>query len=150
MFSMFHDPLSYPSVLCLSETWFNINSTQEIPGYLGYHVTRAQGRSGGVSLFVKQTIASKLIPEFSFANAAIEICTIHINFDSNEFFIVGVYRPCRGNLEDFMSNLDNVLGSRLLRNKACILTGDLNINLLSDDDTALNFETVCKRYITYL
>ena len=140
LFTMFHNIQSHPSILVLSETWFDNNSTQEISGYTGYHVTRMQGRSGGVSLYVRQTIVSKLIPELSFVNASIEVCTIQIKVGrSSEFYVLGIYRPCRGNLEDFMDNLDLILGSNVLRNKACVLTGDLNINLLSDETSVHNF-----------
>ena len=47
-----HDNL--PEVLVLSETWFYDRSTVGIPGYVAHHTVREHGRSGGVSVFVRQ------------------------------------------------------------------------------------------------
>ena len=68
-----HDNM--PDILILSETWHNLNTPVNIPGYTGYHTVR-DGRAGGVSIFVKSQIPSCFIEKFSYANIHIEICTI--------------------------------------------------------------------------
>ena len=81
-----------PSILVLTETWFSPGQTSEIPGYHGYHTVR-EGRSGGVSIFVKNYIESRHLPEFSYASITIEICSIEIKINKQVFVIIGIYRP---------------------------------------------------------
>ena len=46
-----------PDILLLSETWFTQDSSRELGGYKGHHVTRRNRRGGGMSVFVNDIIS---------------------------------------------------------------------------------------------
>lgn len=140
MFAMFSSDKSFPDVLNLNETWYKENTCQEINGYSGYHVTRTgHQRSGGVSVYVKNKYDSTNITQLSFVNENIEICTVKITVGNRSYFILAIYRPHSGTTENFISNLNFLLNSSLLRNKTCVILGDLNLNLLIDNEEINNF-----------
>ena len=49
-----------PKALLLTETWFEINSTEDINGYIAYYRKRSENRSGGVSVCVSKILALNL------------------------------------------------------------------------------------------
>ena len=140
-FSCGLSPQSMPDILCLSETWFSRNITSEIPGYSGYHVTR-DGRSGGISLFTKKKFDSRFLRDLSYSSPTIEVCTVEISIQQSVFVIIGIYRPHSDSINNFNFHLDSFLNNSLLRNKTCILLGDLNICLLKDDPAILEYSNL--------
>ena len=73
---------SFPSVLTLTETWTSHefpSSYYDIPGYIAFHTIR-DGRSGDVSVYVKNNLKSTCVENFSFVNSCIEICTVEVIF----------------------------------------------------------------------
>ena len=137
--SMFDSSKSYPDIVSICETWFHGDTTQNIDGYVGHHVTRETTRSGGVSVYMKQHISSKLVQDLSFVNQTIEICTVHVEIHSLDLFLLSIYRPHHDSVENFIQCLEGILRSDILRNKSCILVGDFNINLLNEESCTKNF-----------
>ena len=80
-FSAWFSYVEMPSILVLTETWFSLDQTVEIPGYSGHHIVR-NGRSGGVSVFVKNHIESFFLPEFSYVSETIEVCSVEIKIQN--------------------------------------------------------------------
>ena len=117
--------------LFFSETWLDLNEPIHIPGYVGHHTVR-QGRSGGVSLFVKQSLSSEKIEQFSYANENIEICTVKISSSSSNIILCGIYRPHSGTIENFTISLESILEHNIFGNSTCIIGGDYNINMFSE------------------
>ena len=68
----------FPQILCLTETWFSLNSIVDLPNYNGFHVTRNEQLGGGVSFYVSDKFSSRYISELSFVNSTIEVCTIEV------------------------------------------------------------------------
>lgn len=121
-------------ILILTEIWIyeNQNLNFNIINYTAYFCNRNNSRSGGVAIYVHNTIPS---------NKLLTLCR-----DNNEFLIVellscklkiiGVYKQPRSDITEFINVLDEVLQS----NKNVILTGDMNINLLdSISNTCLTY-----------
>ena len=127
-----------PTILILTETWFSPGQTMEIPGFTGYHVVR-EGRSGGVSIFVKDYIDSCIIPEFSYVTETIEVCSVEVKINSISYFIVGVYRPHSDSISNFSDRLSNFLETSSFMSRNCILLGDFNICLLKDSVSTHEF-----------
>ena len=107
-FSCGFSPHNMPNILCFTETWFAPSLTSEIPGYVGHHVTR-EGRSGGVSIYVKQQINSKILCNLSYATSTIEVCTVEVSIKNSIHVIIGVYRPHSDSISNFNSHLVNFL-----------------------------------------
>ena len=129
---------SFPEVMVLTETWFYENNCQEIDGYSSFHVTRPT-RSGGVSVYVKSSFNSEILNTLSRCDETIEICTVKIRISGTILYLLAVYRPQQDSVDNFISSLNSILDHDQVRNKFCIITGDLNINLLREDIDTNNF-----------
>ena len=135
-FSIFMDSVALkPNILVLSETWFSEDTVTDIDGYTGYHVFRDDRRAGGVSVYVKSNISSVCVSELSYVRDVIEINTIRITLcNRTDVCIIGIYRPPeRQYMRDFIVLIGDILRS-LPRSLPIYLAGDLNIDLLSQDD----------------
>ena len=84
-------------VIILTETWFIEGLCQEIDGYVGYHMYRKEGSGGGVSVYVRSTLPSSFMSQFSSVTETSEICAVEITLgDDNRkdrYKILGIYRP---------------------------------------------------------
>ena len=124
-----------PNVIVLSETWLceNNKNNATIPGYSAVHVVR-EGSSGGVSIFYRDCLHVEVFEDLSVCNASIEACSIRILLDGTYYYYIGVYRPCRGSVQDFVDAMTQLLASLgHPRGKKVFILGDFNVNLLSED-----------------
>ena len=129
-----------PDIFVFCETMFNKDHQSEIPGYIGYHVIRENclHRSGGVSVFIKNSIVSEKVDRLSYANLTLELCTVKLNFGGENWFILGLYRPHSDTIQNFSSVFHSILESGELLHKNFIVLGDLNIDMLKENsDTEL-------------
>ena len=126
------DENSMPDCFILSETWHDGIEPILIPGYTGYHTVRQLRRSGGVSIFMKNSLKSDKIQQFSYANDNIEICTIKVSNGTSHLILCGVYRPHNGSIDNFTNELEIILEDRQLRNSNILVGGDLNIDIASN------------------
>ena len=138
MFAMLNNG-SFPDILCLSETWFTSETTQDIDGCTCYHVTRPTRRSGGVSVYVRNSIQSELVSYHSYCSDVIEICTVKIVVGDFSCFILAIYRPHSGSINDFITVLNSILSDSKISKSICFLAGDLNINLLNESQEIIDF-----------
>ena len=116
--------------MVFSETWFSEDSKAEIPEYDSYHTIRTERQSGGVSVYVSDLFISSAVEELCYANVDIEVCSVKIVSNDDSVYIIGIYRPHSGTIENFSNELIQILTNQLLKNKKCCLIGDFNINLL--------------------
>ena len=66
-FMFLFDENSMPDCIIFSETWHDGVEPILIPGYTGYHTVRQLRRSGGVSIFIKNSLKSE-------KNSTIVVC----------------------------------------------------------------------------
>ena len=147
--SIFQDHISYPDVLVLTETWFQESNVQNIINYKAFHTVRSRGRSGGVSVFVKNSFISQSIDDLCFANDSIEVSTIKMHLGSSQMFIVGVYRPHSpgsDEIENFNNALRDILNNSIIRNKNTIVIGDINLNLFLENRNVEEFSNMMHSY----
>ena len=119
--------------IVLSETW-NSNATVDlcsIEGYNSFHTYRQSSRGGGISIFTLNIFKSLKIDDISWCTENIESCVVKLFCDYEPIFIIGIYRPPKSSIENFFSDLENLLNNDLLRNKFLIFAGDINIDLLN-------------------
>ena len=103
-----------PDVFIFSETWYDSLIPIYIPGYTGFHTIRQGRRSGGVSIFVKNSFTTSQILELSYANDTIEICTVKILNDNNTVSVCGIYRPHSDTILNFCLALEHILNHNML------------------------------------
>ena len=136
-------PINPPTVLCITETRFSSHRTDDISGYQSFHTIRNSATpAGGVSIYVANNISARKILNLSFCNDTIEICTVEIKFLNHIIILLGIYRPHSNTIENFNSSFIDLLNNQYLRNKFCIITGDLNICLLKENEQNLNFRNI--------
>ena len=137
-FLLMFDEDSLPDVFIFSETWHKLDTPVTVPGYVGYHTVR-QGRSGGVSVFVKNYLNSCFVENLSYANNSIETCSIKISNSRSSVFICGIYRPQSSTTDAFSSSLENILNNPTINNFSCVFAGDFNTNLFSETEDVKMF-----------
>ena len=131
------------NILCLTETRFSIDRTENISGYNGFHSVRiSDTTSGGVSIFASCELQSNLVEALSYCNATIEVCTIEVKIGNQLFYLIGIYRPHSDTVFNFNLALSEFLNNSILNNKVCVLMGDLNICLLKDGEHTQSFMNI--------
>ena len=116
---------------------------QNISNYNSFHTIRnSDHAAGGISLFVIDKIKAKKIDNLSYSNNTIEICTVEIDYGKQHVFIMGIYRPHSDSIDNFITCFSDILNNKLLKNKFCIIMGDLNICLLKPNNSNLNFSNL--------
>ena len=121
-------------VIALCETWMSNDLSPlyaDFQSYNGIFQNRS-GIGGGVAFYVSKSISYDVIESFCFTESFIE--SIFVNFCVNgEFFIIGnIYRPPKGNLQEFTDKIVTLLESCKLNYSKyrLYIMGDLNINIL--------------------
>ena len=156
IFEAFLNSLSHmPNSIVLTETWNDSNNLSlcKIDSFDAVHTHRERPDNrnhgtigGGVSVFVNSTkYEIEKIINLSLCNENIETCVAKINKignTDNDHYIVGIYRPRHVNDDFFISSLLEILSSEILANKTVILAGDINIDLLKQNDRYVN-EYLC-------
>ena len=104
---------SDPHVVILTETWFKDDFRSPITNFNDHHTVRSNRQSGGVSVYVKDTLPSRKIAELSYVNSDIEVCTVETKLNGESIFIIGIYRPHSGTVDAFSGELERVLQNPL-------------------------------------
>lgn len=131
----------YPSVIILTETWFNGNSCQNITGYTSYHSFRVDRGGGGVSIYVRSDYKSYIISQLCVVNNDMESCGVNVVFDDNlNVKILGVYRP-PNNIDSFNSYFFDNMISQFRPAEQVVVGGDLNIDLINPTPAGLDYIT---------
>jgi len=123
-----------PDVIVITETWFSSNYSADLFGYRSYHIFRGDRRGGGVSIYVKNTHVSKLVPQLSFIGENMEICSVKVSTGDDGVIIHGVYRPPDRDLPTFTVGMMNII-SRSVRKQHTLVIGDLNIDMIAPTQT---------------
>ena len=56
------------------------------------------------------------------------------------FVLLGIYRSCSGNVDQFSDRVTSVLSSNKIKRRHVVVSGDININLLNaEDNNVLDF-----------
>ena len=134
-----------PNIIVLSETWLEAGDqcTSDIEGYTAFHTIREQGRSGRVSVYIDETMSVRPIIEITLCNDCIETCVVEVSSSTETFVVLAVYRPHSGTVELLCQQLDEIIQSPQLNSKSIILLGDINADLLKQNDqNIVNFMTL--------
>lgn len=121
-------------IIILTETWVsshdikgNSKKKLKLNNYQSFHNCREDQRGGGVACYVHKSVSARKLEVFNTHNVQFLIIDlIELNLR------IGVcYRPPqRGNTETFLNALNALLG----KHRNFVLMGDMNIDLLSNND----------------
>ena len=113
-------------------------------GYNSYHATRNLGRGGGVSVFCSRNFESSQIHKFSNCTSEFESCAVEFWYNNERVLLVCIYRPPKGKIESFIHNFEKFLCEVQNENKLVIIGGDFNVDISSDSNDAINYESMLR------
>jgi len=101
---------------------------------------------GGVSIFVYRNLKYNTIniDEYNI-DKDIEPCTVQLDSTFNKWCILTIYGSPRGNLTNFLNQLDLIL-QILYNNKCNIICGDINANYLIGNNRRSQLDAVLHSY----
>ena len=122
-------------ILCISETWLlplTPDAHVQIPDYVIYR--KDLGRGGGVCIYIKQHLTSKLINTNIPSQSGVEDIWISVQCRKLPSVIVGcIYRHPKAHSDSF-EYINEKLKCAILLKKTIFVLGDLNDNLLAHDN----------------
>lgn len=112
--------------IVFTETWLYSDEIFNIYGYQSFHNNRAEGRGGGVSIFVKDEISAHVLfsEQLDISNFLV------VEMPEFSIKLTAIYNPGR-NVLQFLSHLDDFIS----KYSSNVVFGDFNINLLNQDDS---------------
>ena len=135
-------------VIHCTESWLTPQTKDlvSIESYNSFHNLREDRRGGGVSIFVLKKFSVVVLSQLTVSNVNIESLFVEIDFGSMKVLTGSIYRPPRGNSNDFMNCLIEMFES-INRNKyrEIIIVGDFNYDLTrfeSDQNVQYFLDTI--------
>lgn len=125
-----------PQLLCLTEHWCLADSTVNTLCLQQYIVASTFCRSlhihGGTCILVKKSLQYKELVTLPFVSEMdIEVCAISMKIGNNKIAVISLYRPPKGNLDTFLSNLWKLLNKASNSCNYIIICGDFNIDSMT-------------------
>ena len=112
-------------------------------------MVRADRRSGGVSIFIRDLFETTMLPNFSYVSENIEVCTVEVKINTEKIFIIGIYRPHHGTIQDFTDEMERILRNPIFRNRRCLIAGDFNIRMEQQNPDINRFTDCMYSYHMY-
>lgn len=127
--------LTFFSCIILTETWLtaDLDNVFSLSGFYCHNLYR-NGLGGGIKLYVKNSIQSRILNEFTFINDLFEILSVELLFGNRKAVLTSVYHPPTSSIirnNDFIESLAFHLGLLVQMKLPLIVAGDMNINLLN-------------------
>ena len=133
--SNFCNYLSYFSCIILIETWLSCDRDNvfNISGFYCHNLYRDQ-YGGGIKLYLKSEIKSRILENFSLVNNLLEMLTVEIFFGNKKTVLSLIYHPptsCHVRNMEFVNLFTSYLKQLIDLKVPLIVGGDINLNLLN-------------------
>ena len=129
----------------LSETWLSSTLDCNIYSIRGYDLIRNDrlGRGGGVGFYITSNLLNSIVilNDISIINNNLEQYWVIITVGRLKVAIGVIYRPPSGSYVDFIDELETSISSIFPEVDHIICMGDININLFSLNNNAVNLFT---------
>ena len=124
-------------VLCICESWLNTftSNLAMLDGFDSHHVTRQAGQQGGgLCIYTKHGLKSKLIPVFQICLPYLECIGVEFLKNNKKYLCLEMYRPPNHNHNEFLEKCNEII-SLIQTNHytEVFICGDLNLDLLNYD-----------------
>ena len=128
-------------IFTVSETWLDSTVSDievEFPGFHFHRLDRNIQTGGGVCIFTKQGFKVERLHELSYiAASGLHMLWVKIQIRNwRSFLVCTVYKPPDTSTLCFDTDLSETLVKALSLNKPISILGDLNCNMLNDNDPA--------------
>lgn len=123
------------SCIILTETWLTAerDNVYTIPGF-SHHVLYRDHQGGGIKIFVRSDIQSKIISEYTLMNDYFEILTVELFINCKKMLLSALYHPPSSshiNNNAFVYSFTSLLRQLSRMQLPMIICGDFNLNLLN-------------------
>lgn len=122
------------TLIAITETWLSVSNEDffQIDGYIFVPVSRTTKKSGGVAMFIDNTIDYKLLSDVSSIKDSIESLFVEISVNRTDCMIIGcIYRPPNSDIGEFFNEMTILLNYPVIaKAKYSAVLGDFNIDLL--------------------
>ena len=124
--------------LVFIETWLSedIDIIFDIPGFYCHNIYRNH-YGGGIKLYLKNCIQSKILSDFTVIEDTLEMLTVKLVFCDIKYILMCIYHPptsCSIKNVDFVDSLTSYLQGVLNLKIPVIIAGDINLNLLNPNN----------------
>ena len=106
-----------PDIVMLCETWLSPaldNSLFHINGYIILRQDRSMGQGGGLIFYVKSTLVFETLFDNvnnNFILGDIESMLISVHKETLPIYIVHIYRPPSGKIDEYVKKCENIIES---------------------------------------
>ena len=120
-----------PDLLCFSESWLRMEEVQFV-NLSTYSVVnsycRQNSTGGGVVVLARSGLHVQVIDKVSHlqVESEFEFCVCFVS--ELNLYVVTIYRPPKGNLDNFLKGCEHVLSQIVKKNQKIVLIGDFNID----------------------
>ena len=107
-----------------------------LPGFHCFNLYR-DGLGGGIRVYVRDSIQSKIIEHLTFINDLFEMLTVELLFSDNKVVLTSIYHPPTSSIlrnNDLIDSLAFYLDVIAQTKLPLIVAGDMNINLLNPNN----------------
>ena len=122
---------TYQDFMTHTETWVTDSNAEEIGGFRSIDAV-PDGRSGGVSVFIKEHLNFTVLGDFTYADENIEIYAITPHYFHTFLYVLSIYRPYNGPVDGFVTALGYVLGQLNVFQRLIMVMSETIITLLKD------------------
>lgn len=134
-------------ILCIAETKLDPSrptGSLSIPGYRLPYRCDVNGRSGGLLVYVNESIPSKELNKFTISNKDFQILPIEINFRKSKWLLLSIYKHPGYNITNFNENLGKIIDVNLSCYDNYVVLGDFNT-----ETTNIYLENFIENYSLY-
>lgn len=144
----------HPDILTLSEHWKSYEQLHlhKVPGYtLVSSFCRDINKHGGTAIYCRNNLSYKIRNDFDHFNVdkVVELACIQVSSFRFEFLVFCFYRPNtppEANVTIFLEKFKLVLDKCISENMSFVISGDFNIDLLTDTWQSRDFLMLIECY----
>lgn len=135
-----------PDIAILSEHGLKtplLENTKLTEYSLKAHFCREKTRKGGVAIYVRDSLEQKTEAVDVFHHCkevTCEAAMVRITIGKEHLYVTGVYRSPRGNLDEALEILSDVIEETKAENHPSVIMGDINVNRLVPDKESRSLE----------
>ena len=118
-------------IVCLAETKLDSSfpaSNFSIPGYTSPYRLDVNSKSGGLLIYIKETIPSKELKQLLIPKD-LQILPIEINLRKSKWLIMPIYRPPSISETYFVNNMNKIIEYYSYKYENILLLGDFNMEI---------------------
>ena len=138
------DDLSYVTgtnvdVLCVAETKLDDSFMEGqfcLEGFRSPFRLDKSGKSGGLLIYVKSNLPSRLLTDYKLPND-IQLIPIELNLRKDKWFVISLYRPPRQSISYFIEHLSYLLDFYASKYSNVLIMGDFNETATSTEISKL-------------